>query len=136
MIVYLAGSIEGIPFEQAKEWRATATSFFEKHGIKTLDPTRRKQFHDQPYSFDLAKKIVRLDYNDIFRSDVVLLNLKDRGAGRAWGSICEMVTASNQGRAVVCLIEEGFTHPFLEVYCTETHHTLEDAMKATLAYGV
>lgn len=136
MIVYLAGSIEGIPFEQAKKWRETATSFFKEHGIKTLDPTRRKQFHDQPYSLNLAKKIVRLDYNDIASSDVVLLNLKERGEGRAWGSICEMVTAATQGRAVICVIEEGFTHPFIDVYCTEIHHTLEDAMEATLAYGV
>ena len=135
MRVYLAGPIEGIPFEQAKEWRATATSFFKGYGIETLDPTRRKQFHDQPYSFDLAKKIVRLDYNDIARADVVLLNLKERGAGRAWGSICEMVVASMQGKAVICVIEEGFTHPFLDVNCTESHHTLEEAMKATLAYG-
>ena len=135
MIVYLAGPIEGIPFEQAKGWRETATSFFKEHGVTTLDPTRRKQFHDQPYSYDLAKKIVRLDVNDIHQSHVVLLNLKERGQGRAWGTICEMVIAASRDRAVIAVLEEGFKHPFVDVFCTEIHHTLEDAMKATLAYG-
>jgi len=134
MTVYLAGPIEGIPFEEATEWRETATSFFHGHRIHTLDPTRRKKFHDQPYSSNLAKKIVRMDLNDICTSDVVLMNLKDRGKGKAWGTICELILAYQEGKTIIVILEENFKHPFIDVYSTEIHHTLEEALEATLAY--
>lgn len=134
MTVYLAGPIEGVSLEEATKWRETATSFFIKNHIKTLDPTRRKKFHDQPYSQNLAKKIVRMDLNDIVESDLILMNLKDRGAGKAWGTICELILAYNEGKTIVVVLEEGFKHPFVDVFATELHHTLEDALEATLAY--
>jgi nucleoside 2-deoxyribosyltransferase len=134
MTVYLAGPIEGISLEEATKWRETATSFFKKEGIETKDPTRRKKFHDQEYSLNLAKRIVRSDTNDIAASNAVLMNLKDRGAGKAWGTICELVIAQQAGKTIVVVLEEGFTHPFIDVLATELHHTLEDALEATLAY--
>jgi nucleoside 2-deoxyribosyltransferase len=134
MTVYLAGPIEGVSLEEATKWRETATSFLNRKGINTLDPTRRKKFHDQPYSNNLAKKIVRMDLNDIVESDLVLMNLKDRGNGKAWGTICELILAYNEGKTIVVVLEEGFKHPFVDVFATELHHTLEDALEATLAY--
>lgn len=134
MTVYLAGSIEGISLEEATKWRGTATSFLAMHGIKTLDPTRRKKFHDQEYSTNLAKKIVKLDLNDIEDSKVVLVNLKARGEGKAWGSVCEMALASSSGKTVIVVLEENFKHPFVDVFATEVHINLEDALIATLAY--
>jgi nucleoside 2-deoxyribosyltransferase len=134
MTVYLAGPIEGVSLEEATKWRETATNFFFKHKIPTLDPTRRKKFHDQPYSRNLANKIVRMDLNDICESNVILMNLKDRGAGKAWGTICELILAYNEGKTIVVVLEEGFKHPFVDVFATELHHTLEDALEATLAY--
>lgn len=134
MTVYLAGPIEGVSLEEATKWRETATSFFFGHKIPTLDPTRRKKFHDQPYSRNLANKIVRMDLNDICESNVILMNLKDRGAGKAWGTICELILAYNEGKTIVVVLEEGFKHPFVDVFATELHHTLEDALEATLAY--
>jgi len=134
MTVYLAGSIEGISLVEAMEWRETATNFLVDHGIKTLDPTRRKKFHDQEYSKNLANKIVRMDMNDIQNSNVVLMNLKDRGRGKAWGTICELILANQQGKTIIVVLEEGFKHPFIDVFATEIHHTLESALDATLAY--
>ena len=134
MTVYLAGPIEGISLKEATEWRETATSFFHGHQIHTLDPTRRKKFHDQPYTFNLARKIVQLDLQDIRNSNVVLLNLRARGKGKAWGSICELALASQQGKTVITVLEPGLVHPFVEVLSTEIHSTLEDALEATLAY--
>jgi nucleoside 2-deoxyribosyltransferase len=134
MTVYLAGSIEGISLEEATKWRGTATSFFAMHGIKTLDPTRRKKFHDQEYSVNLAKKIVKLDLNDIEESKVILVNLKARGEGKAWGSVCELALASTSGKTVIVILEKEFKHPFVDVFATEIHNDLEEALVATLAY--
>jgi nucleoside 2-deoxyribosyltransferase len=134
MTVYLAGPIEGVSLEEATKWREIATAFLKYRNINTLDPTRRKKFHDQPYSINLAKKIVRMDMNDIQESDVVLMNLKDRGQGKAWGTICELIIAQSHSKTIVVVLEEGFQHPFIDVFATEVHHTLEDALEATLAY--
>ncbi len=134
MTVYLAGPIEGVSLEEATKWRETATNFLNKEGIDTLDPTRRKKFHDQPYSSNLARKIVRMDMNDIQNSNVVLMNLKDRGAGKAWGTICELMISVSNNKTTIIVLEEGFKHPFIDVFATELHHTLEDALEATLAY--
>jgi nucleoside 2-deoxyribosyltransferase len=134
MTVYLAGPIEGISLEEATKWRETATSFFLHNNIRVLDPTRRKKFHDQPYSLNLAKKIVKMDIDDIREASVVLMNLKDRGKGKAWGTICELMIAQGQLKTIIVVLEEGFNHPFIDCFATEVHHTLEDAMEATLAY--
>jgi nucleoside 2-deoxyribosyltransferase len=134
MTVYLAGSIEGVSLQEATEWRETATQYFEKAGVKVLDPTRRKKFHDQPYSQNLAKKIVRMDLNDIYESSVVLMNLKDRGKGKAWGTICELILAYQAGKTIIVVLEEDFKHPFIDVFATEIHHSLDDAVFAAMAY--
>lgn len=140
-LVYLCGPMEGISEELAKEWRATARNFYYKLlldepflYIDVLDPCRRKAFHAEPYSTNLANKIVKLDVTDISRSNLVLCNLKDRGAGKAWGSVMELVEAYHMGKPVITVLEEGFHHPFIEVYSTEIHHTLEDALNASLGY--
>jgi nucleoside 2-deoxyribosyltransferase len=134
MTVYLAGPIENISLEEATKWRETATSFFRGHRINTLDPTRRKKFHDQSYSINLARKIVKMDIDDIRKASTVLMNLKDRGAGKAWGTICELMIAHGQLKTIIVVLEEEYHHPFIDCFATEIHHTLEDAMEATLAY--
>lgn len=134
MTVYLAGPIEGVSLEEASKWRDNATSFFKKVYISTRDPLRRKKFHDQPYSKNLANKIVAMDVQDVRKSSTVLLNLLNRGNGKAWGSICELMIAHQAGKPVIVVLEEGYKHPFIDVYATEIHHTLEEAMEATLAY--
>ncbi len=134
MTVYLCGPMEGISTEEATKWRETATNFFAVHSIGVKDPTRRKKFHDEAYSTNLAKKIVRLDMNDIADSFILLVNLKERGKGKAWGSVMELALASQQGKPIITVIEEGFRHPFIETLSTEVHQTLEEALTATLSY--
>jgi len=134
MTVYLCGAMEGLSQEEASMWRETATTFLATRGIKVKDPTRRKKFHDEPYSVNLAKKIVKLDLLDIEASTVVLANLKDRGKGKAWGSVCEVALAYKENKPVITVLEKGFHHPFIETFSTEVHHTLDAALEATLAY--
>lgn len=139
--VYLCGAIEGLTEEESTGWRKYATSFFinkfyGKHApsIGTLDPCRRKKFHDEPYSQNLANRIVQLDTTDIERSDLVLCNLMARGQGKAWGSVMELVIAKQFNKPVITVLEEGFNHPFIRVYSTELHHDLDSALNASLGY--
>lgn len=134
MTVYLAGPIEGISIEEASRWRGTATNFFDIQGIETLDPLRRKKFHDEPYSINLARRIVTMDVQDIRNSHIVLINLLNRGEGKAWGSIAELIIAHYERKPVVVVMEADFKHPFIETYATEIHYDLNTALHATLAY--
>jgi len=138
--VYLGGPIEGLPLHEVREWRDNAIEYYLKNqllygkAVYCLDPCRRKAFHDEPYSENLARRIVQLDTADIARSDLVICNLKDRGQGKAWGSVMELVIAKELGKPTITILEEGFNHPFIRVYSTEIHHTLQDALNASLGY--
>ena len=134
MVVYLGGPMEGITLEESRGWRETATFFLNQRGITVLDPTRRKRFHDQPHSTNLSKKIVAMDLRDVKRADILLLNLKDRGAGKAWGSLCELMYAYEHGKVIITVLEEGFYHPFVEALSTEQYSTLDSALESILGY--
>jgi hypothetical protein len=135
--------MEGLTAEEAGGWRESATSFYEQayftnpeieQPIGVLDPCRRKKFHDEPYSENLARRIVAMDTEDIFSSDLILCNLAARGNGKAWGSVMELVIAKQFNVPVITVLEPGFNHPFIRVYSTEIHHTLEDALNTSLGY--
>jgi len=133
--VYLCGPMEGLTQEQSSVWRELATASFKEQGIKTLDPTRRKKFHDQPPSKNLSNKILAMDFQDIDKSDMILMNLRDRGPGKCWGSMCEMTYAFLQRKPIITLIEKGYYHPFVESMSTEIHHSLKDAIDAVVSYS-
>lgn len=130
----------GLSLEEATGWRNSATSFYlNKHlrgldFVATIDPCRRKKFHDEPYSENLARRIVQLDTDDIRRSDLVLCNLAARGQGKAWGSVMELVIAQQLGKPTITILEEGFNHPFIRVFSTELHYTLQSGLNASLGY--
>jgi hypothetical protein len=145
MKVYLCGAMEGVSEEQANGWRSYVARFYLgvpptspfhlTRPVTVLDPCRRKKFHSQPYSVNLAKKIVALDLLDIKTCDIVLANLKDRGAGHAWGSVSEIALASEvYHKPIITVLEAGFHHPFIETFSTEMHTDLDQALEATLAY--
>jgi len=132
--VYLGGAIEGLSIEEAAEWRETATKFFSDAGISTIDPCRRKKFHDEPYSENLARRIVQLDTIDIERADLVFCNLLVRGSGKAWGSVMELVIAKHLNKTTITILEEGFEHPFIRVFSTELHRSLRSGLVSSLRY--
>lgn len=128
MKVYLGGPIEGVSEEKRTSWRKLATNFFELFGVETLDPTRRASFHSQKFSKKLASKIVSSDLTDIFVSDYVLINLKDRGSGKAWGSLCELTYAHLIGKIVIVVLEKEFKHPFVEKFATKVVDNVDVAL--------
>ena len=135
--VYLAGPIEGVPYEVHTGWRKTATQFLKTKGIITLDPCRRIGFHQGAMTPNLVKRIVKMDLQDISNSTVVLANLtRAAGAGRCWGSVSEIAHAHTKNKIIITIMEEGDRHPFIEFYSTEIHYTLHDALEAvTFYYG-
>ena len=128
-VVYLGGPIEGVT-KETWQWRnLLKQDELLAEIIEFRDPTLRKAFHSQEYSSNLSKKIMKVDLWDIDNSDILFCNLLDRGEGKAWGSVSEIMYAWTKGKIIITILESEFKHPFIESCSTLLVHTVEDAIK-------
>jgi hypothetical protein len=135
--VYLAGSIEGLTYEEMTGWRKYATQQLKLKGIDTLDPTRRITYHDQKDKAYAAARVVKHDLQDIHNSSVILVDLRDSTPGRKWGTVCEVAHSHTKNKIIIAVTDkEQFKHPFIEFYATEIHHSLDDAIEAVSTYFI
>ena len=119
-LVYLAGGISGLTYDEAVAWR---TEVKQKVGpnIKTLSPMRGKEnlgtavgnptlkdkYEENPLTS--AKGINQRDYFDVKRSDVLFVNLL--GAKQvSIGTVMEVAWARAFEIPVVLVMEEGNIH--------------------------
>jgi nucleoside 2-deoxyribosyltransferase len=131
---YLAGSIEGISWEEATGWRNKAAAYLEKFEIDCLDPCRRVAFSETTERHADAR-IWKADLQDISYSSVILANLCDSIPGRKWGTVCEVAHAHTKNKIIIVLMDEDqWHHPFITQYATEIHYTLEKALEAVKEY--
>jgi nucleoside 2-deoxyribosyltransferase len=68
--VYLAGPIAGCRDREVYEWRDRATGWLNRHGIETLDPSKR-DYRNTPITPEAAAQIVTADLRDIDQCDVL-----------------------------------------------------------------
>ena len=126
---YLAGPMEGVS-EDIWKWRQ---QFKQDPTLEMftsfLDPTLRKAFQSQEYSANLCKKVMKTDLYDVDRSDIIVANLKDRGDGKCWGTVAEIMYAYTKNKTIIVIIEEDFKHPFIEAMATVLCHTVEEGVK-------
>lgn len=86
--IYLAGPMDFATEEQQYAWRKQATNKLLKHGMDTLDPTRR------PHDCDLnIKEIFKLDLKDIEECELVLADCRQLNIP-TFGTSCEVFYAS------------------------------------------
>lgn len=120
MIVYLAGAIDRIPFDEAKAWRNKASVLFKRRNIKTINPFHLSEV-DSP-----ANEMVHNDLTMIFRSDVLLVNLTHKC--QYVGSLCEMVEARIKNIPVV-VFGDQLDCKWANHYITKRLNTLEEAVE-------
>lgn len=132
--VYLAGSIEGIPWEDAIGWRNIAKDTLGTKGIDCLDPCRRVAF-ERSKERHADARIFKADLQDIAFSTVILANLSDEIGGRKWGTVCEVAHAHTKNKIIIVILKPGqWVHPFISQYATEIHYSLTDACDAIEEY--
>lgn len=133
-LVYLAGAIAGLQFEDATDWRLQAKHLLGERGIETLDPMRGKHalaskgristsFHDYENcgAFFTARGIMTRDFNDVKRSDAGLVNLLGTTKVSA-GTVMELGWYFALQKPVVVAIErEGNPH--------DNHPMIHEAMR-------
>jgi hypothetical protein len=133
--VYLAGSIEGIPWEDAIKWRNEAFGHLSKYDIDTLDPCRRVAFESSGAVRHADARIFKADLQDIAFSTVVLANLSENIGGKKWGTVAEVAHAHTKNKIIIVILAPNqWVHPFISQYATEIHYSVYDACEAVKEY--
>lgn len=115
---YLAGSITGLDYKGATDWRQHAVRRLGQHGILGLSPMRGKAFLKDVESFSATceaegymhpmatpRGIMTRDRNDAMTCDVLLVNLL--GAAKvSIGTVMEIAWADSVRTPIVCAIED------------------------------
>lgn len=118
-LVYAAGPMNGLMFEEALEWRFLLSNLLEPD-IQVLSPVRGKDFlagkviHSGDYgnlnSLTTKKAITNRDRNDVMRADLIFVNFL--GAKRiSIGSIIEIGWADSNRIPIVLLMEKDGSNP-------------------------
>lgn len=121
MTIYLAGGINALSDDDAKDWRAQAAELLNGD---VLDPMARDYRGQEDQN---VAAIVEGDLDDIAQCEAVLA-----WCPRAsWGTAMEIHHASTQGQPVIAVVPEGQpVSPWLRYHTTTVVHTLEDAVTA------
>jgi len=113
-LVYLAGPIDGLGYEECTNWREDTIGKLSKDGITGLSPMRTKEFlkgHpklvDGGYEHVLTSDsgITTRDMWDVRRSDAVLFNLLD-SKKVSIGTMIEYGWASAFNKPIVTVMED------------------------------
>lgn len=126
--VYLAGGIDGLPYEQAVGWRQQAGKALQRKGFKVIDPTKDLTALHSP------KEIVEAALVNINRADVLLVEMNNPGHAYI-GTAIEIRWAWIQGKPVICWGTANRNSYFLRYHATELLETLEEAIDRVMAWA-
>ena len=124
-LVYLAGPIKGLSYEQATGWREVVKENLGYHAeIRILDPMRGKEhlkgeekldsvFYDA-FPVCTARGIVNRDYYDINRCDLMLVNFI-QATDFSIGTMAEIGAMSMLRKPYIVVMRENspYNHPFV-----------------------
>lgn len=119
-LVYLAGPVYRMSWEEASGWRRYATELLEPHNIHCLSPLRGKPYlvgmenltdarQDEIRPLSTPKGIVSRDFNDVIRADVVLANFLGAKAPSI-GTCMELGAAHVLQKPIVTVVEQETDH--------------------------
>lgn len=116
-LVYLAGPISGLTYEQATDWRKEVSKKVP-YWLGTLDPMRGKDYLKGEYSIQdqyegavmsTAKGINASSFNDVKRAGAVLVNFE--GAKKvSIGTVMEIAWAKSLNVPVICVLPAKNVH--------------------------
>ncbi len=110
--VYLSGPMTGCSFEEANDWRVTATHIFGSYGIETLSPMRGESGGRQLAMH--PRTMTARDRMDLKGSDLVLMNLLE-ATRVSIGSMIELGWADLLQIPVIVVATKGALHSHVMV---------------------
>lgn len=145
-LVYLAGPITGLSFNDATNWRYYAQDVLGKAGITALSPLRAKDYlageqkiadSYEHKALSCRRGIMTRDRFDVCRCDVLVVNLL--GTEKVTiGTVMEMGWADLLRKPIVTILEDGNIHDHSMVreasgFVVPTVDAALDLVKAILA---
>lgn len=156
MLWYLAGPITGLPFPVAKAWRIKVSDAL----LTVLDPLRFDLGTNGPIehklpAFNGMKSIVNRNYQDVFRSDGVIVNFDvSTNKNMSVGSIVEVAWAWSLRKPVIAILPGAtqemsfeevrqsaqqpsttYDHPYLKELFTYCCDTIQEAIEIAEIIG-
>lgn len=137
-LVYAAGGITGLSWEEAVAWRRQMQDALSEYNIHIMNPLRGKDYlnngkllpHTQDeYVFSSAKAILYRDMFDVRRSDLVFVNFL--GLSKvSIGTVMEVGGAWMANKPIVLAIDEKnvHQHPMIEQSAGWTVNNIEDGI--------
>jgi len=156
-VVYLAGPMSGLPFEECRKWRDKATKYLNRlRDSRTREPlyhvlnplrghTELAGKECTPCYDDVSaeRADIRRDRYDVSRSDIILADLTDsEKVGKASiGTVCEIDQGWLQGKLIMIVMrkENPHWHSFLKDMAAVVFPDLDTClryMKDVLNVGV
>ena len=136
--IYLAGPLTAQSFDQSNTWRKLVQQSLPDH-IRTLSPLRGLEHLNEEadlkhtyanHPLTTAKGLTMKDYNDVDRSDALLVNFL--GATKvSIGTVMEISRAAAKSIPVICVMEEDnlHRHPILNQACGVIITSLEEGIE-------
>ncbi len=129
--IYLAGSIEGLPYEEANGWRKQVEGEFPD---RCLNPLRDKEWLPQEevinsgnLNFEEMKNLVERDIRDIGEVGLLLAKMESPGIGTSM----EIIVAKVMKIPVILISGNPaiYNHPWIRFYANRRVRTVEEAIE-------
>lgn len=145
-LVYLAGPMSGLPFEECRKWRDRACRFLSElrdarsgeHLYHVLNPLRgHVDLVDCTPCYDdisAERADIRRDRYDVTRSDIVLTDFTDtmklETPRASIGTVCELDQAHLERKFIIIVMEEDnpHWHSFIKDMAAVIFPTLDEAL--------
>lgn len=142
-IVYLAGPIAGLHYDEAVDWRRKVTQELFNKGIMCLSPMRNKEFlegqvidrdtnfQDQ-FPLGRPEGLTARDRFDVMRSDLILMNMMDSEDRISIGSCIEIGWADAFHKPIILACKQGGyfdKHPMVKSIVGFKVYHLDSAIK-------
>lgn len=118
-VVYLAGPIAGLTYDEAQEWRKAATDYLNLLDVTVLNPLRVVQPFNGVHGNQgveeahfSARGMIMRDRTDVYTSDLILMNLSN-AKGVSIGSCVELGWADAYRKPVVTISTDPKPHAFI-----------------------
>jgi nucleoside 2-deoxyribosyltransferase len=118
-LVYLAGPISGLSYDNAQDWRDLAKDILENSGVKAVSPLRAKEYlrgipaltkdcagYGQLNCMSSPRGIMTRDHYDATRADALLVYLVG-AKSVSIGTVMEIAWAWDNAVPVVVVMEES-----------------------------
>jgi nucleoside 2-deoxyribosyltransferase len=115
-IIFLSGPITGLSYEDSTQWRQDVQNKLPAN-IIPLSPLRNKEhlkrekdiLDHYDHILSTSKSITKMDYFDVKRSDIILVNLLNTKRVSI-GTVMEVAWAYEMGKPIVIAMEDDNIH--------------------------